>query len=575
MRNFTILKAALLSAFFFFLFSVGTLTNLFGQITLPFQSDFSGVGGSSQSSTASMPQINDQEHMPNGFLYAGSERIYEAGQKLKFGIASAVGVLPTDVINAGTASSIEVKFNAIGWPATGANPATQCTIVLTYGDQTDEVSAPVATGWPIENADLIEFSCQFTAISTPTSLIFKTLPDAGTANGSRIFLDNVRIIDASNPTQVSKPTFSPGTGTYTTSQNVTINCNTAGATIHYTTDGSTPTTASNVFSTPILVETTTTIKAMAVKTGLEPSEVATATYTFPQGISTLAELRTLAPPYNNGANNGTTLYTYTGQAVVTQKKISTATNQAVTMYIQDETAAIMVYDATKKLQADVEIGDKITNIQGTLTNYYGMVEIIPTGECNHVSYMINQVKTTDITAKDLDDKHDNPLQAKVITLKDVLYVQTGVFEKDTYYDLKENDIVYEGVVCVESLFDTDYIGKQIPTALVRIDGVCNFKRENNRIVPLDNSNHIILSITNPNKAAIQLSPNPANSFVNIVTGSPMKLEVYGLLGNLIAVENLYEGTNTISVSEYPAGMYLMKLVDVKTGQAYVQKLVVQ
>jgi hypothetical protein len=163
----------------------------------------------------------------------------------------------------------------------------------------------------------------------------------------------------------------------------------------------------------------------------------------------------------------------------------------------------------------------------------------------------------------------------VITLKDVLYVQTGVFEKDTYYDLKENDIVYEGVVCVESLFDTDYIGKQIPTALVRIDGVCNFKRENNRIVPLDNDSHIIVSISNPNKAAIQLSPNPANSFVNIVTGSQMKLEVYGLLGNLIAVENLYEGTNTISVSEYPAGMYLMKLVDVKTGQAYVQKLVVQ
>jgi len=59
---------------------------------------------------------------------------------------------------------------------------------------------------------------------------------------------------------------------------VSISDATPGATIYYTTDGSTPTTASSVYSGPILVLTTTTIKAMAVAPGWSPSVVETATY---------------------------------------------------------------------------------------------------------------------------------------------------------------------------------------------------------------------------------------------------------------------------------------------------------
>ena len=78
------------------------------------------------------------------------------------------------------------------------------------------------------------------------------------------------------------PTFSPAPGAYSSAQSVTISDTTAGASIYYTTDGSTPTTSSTLFSAsnPIAVSSTTTIEAIAVASGYTQSAVATGTYTI-------------------------------------------------------------------------------------------------------------------------------------------------------------------------------------------------------------------------------------------------------------------------------------------------------
>ena len=79
---------------------------------------------------------------------------------------------------------------------------------------------------------------------------------------------------------VATPTFSPAEGAYTSAQNVEISTTTTGATIYYTTDGNDPTTSSSVYSSAISVSTNTTIKAMAVKDGMDNSSIASATYTI-------------------------------------------------------------------------------------------------------------------------------------------------------------------------------------------------------------------------------------------------------------------------------------------------------
>lgn len=79
------------------------------------------------------------------------------------------------------------------------------------------------------------------------------------------------------------PTFAPVAGTYTGTQTVSINCPTPKATIYYTLDGSTPTTASTVFTQPITVSATETIKAIATAPSFQPGAVGTATYTISTG----------------------------------------------------------------------------------------------------------------------------------------------------------------------------------------------------------------------------------------------------------------------------------------------------
>lgn len=79
---------------------------------------------------------------------------------------------------------------------------------------------------------------------------------------------------------VATPTFSPGGGNYSTAQTVTISTATSGATIRYTTDGSTPTASSPLYSGAISVPSSRTIRAIALKSGLSNSAVASATYTI-------------------------------------------------------------------------------------------------------------------------------------------------------------------------------------------------------------------------------------------------------------------------------------------------------
>jgi hypothetical protein len=92
-----------------------------------------------------------------------------------------------------------------------------------------------------------------------------------------------------NP-QVATPTFNPPAGTYSSAQTVVISTTTSGASIAYTTDGSTPTESGGTVTHGTLlanggsvsVASSETLKAIGFKSGDTDSTVGTAAYTISQ-----------------------------------------------------------------------------------------------------------------------------------------------------------------------------------------------------------------------------------------------------------------------------------------------------
>jgi Domain of unknown function (DUF1929)/Legume lectin domain/Chitobiase/beta-hexosaminidase C-terminal domain/PKD domain len=109
---------------------------------------------------------------------------------------------------------------------------------------------------------------------------------------------------------VATPTFLPVGGSYSSTQNVAISTTTSSSTIYYTTNGNPPTTGSAVYSTPISVATSETLKALAVKSGSTNSAVGSASYTIgatPQINYSSGFTTTNLALNGNAALNGTRL----------------------------------------------------------------------------------------------------------------------------------------------------------------------------------------------------------------------------------------------------------------------------
>ena len=176
-----------------------------------------------------------------------------------------------------------------------------------------------------------------------------TFTIGGTSGNRRISAITVNYVEGQP--SVATPTFSVEAGTYFETQNVAITTETADATIYYTTDGSTPTTASSVYSTPIAVSTDMTIKAIAVKTGMDNSAVASATYAMGPIFTSLEDLAAA-----DLAHNTMVKVSFSNVAI----KTIDASKKFVTFDIQKDGKDIEIYYSTTTLPTSWAVGGTLS-----------------------------------------------------------------------------------------------------------------------------------------------------------------------------------------------------------------------
>ncbi|MGA3347262.1 MAG: chitobiase/beta-hexosaminidase C-terminal domain-containing protein, partial [Terracidiphilus sp.] len=230
------------------------------------------------------------------------------------------------LINTDLSNSHTVSF-------AGTNPPQGAVTERQYAPSSPDDMNEAPTG-SASNLAPATVSLSTSSLSTPGSI---TLPPY-----------SVTALDytASGTATAALPTFTPAAGTYAASQTVTIGDATSGATIYYTTNGTTPTTSSTKYSGTITVGASAALQAIAVKTGFTNSPVATAIYTIgtvlPAPTFSLAagNYITVQSVTISDATAGTTIYYTTNGTTPTSS--STKYSGAITVSASETLEAIAI-----------------------------------------------------------------------------------------------------------------------------------------------------------------------------------------------------------------------------------------
>ena len=184
------------------------------------------------------------------------------------------------------------NLSTVEWKCTQWSSKTQ-TITLHY-------STNGGNTWTKTNITSTNFTISSDNLPEGTDAVKITF--SSTSNQIGITSCTITKVEAAAETAAAEPIFSLPEGTYETEQTLTLTCPTADAVIYYSTDGAT----FNVYSTPITLNQTTTVKAYATKAGLDNSQTLEYTYIFTAPADVILDFTTNTWGLPSGSSNKVT-----------------------------------------------------------------------------------------------------------------------------------------------------------------------------------------------------------------------------------------------------------------------------
>ncbi len=256
--------------------------------------------------------------------------------------------------------------------------------------------------------------------------------------------DDIEIV----PDVVATPTFDPLGGTYLSTVLVTINSDTEGAEIRYTTNGNNPDINSTLYEEPFEVSETATVKAIAFADEMTPSAIGSVQYTLPIAVNSVSALR-----------SGTigSLYKLTSEAILIYQQ--SLRNQK---FIQDTGAGILIDDNDGIIETVYAINDGITDLIGTLTTYDNMIQIVPAADPGAASSVGNVVTPVLVTLANLEADYLQ-YQSRLVKVEDLDFTDAdgmSQFAGDTSYNITDG---VDTAIFRTAFAAADYLGTLIPT----------------------------------------------------------------------------------------------------------------
>lgn len=317
------------------------------------------VSGSVWGQVGTLPikQSGGKSELPKGFSYEGLGSDYSAEPKLKFDDTGDYLVLHFD--NTPQNLSYTIKWNGSG--TFGVFIVEESADGTNYNELVNYTNS--------NNPGANKSKDEKLTLSSDTRYVRWIYNSKKTGN---VGIGNIIVTEALQDDKVNIPILTPEDGTtFVDKLTVTVSCSTEGATIYYTKDGAEPTTGSDKFPTEgVTLTETTTLKAIAVKDGLDNSEVVTATYTKLEPYASLKALK----------ESG--IATEEGKPCVVELKDAVVTYaDSRKAYIQDETAGLYVFGSNK-----LKAGTKLNGVVAAqLALWNGLYELkVDGGEFDNV-----------------------------------------------------------------------------------------------------------------------------------------------------------------------------------------------
>ncbi len=372
------------------------------------------------------------------------------------GYTPATATVAVAVANVAPAGVGKVKIN-------GAEVQTDVSLIEMNGVILVPVRC-VADALEVQ-ADWNAAAQQITFTSSDKVLVLTADSISGTLNGNQFSLPAPMIIyndRAMVPLQsvveafggtievingtAAAPTVFPGSGAVAAGTQLVLKTATSGATIHYTLDGSTPAASSPAYNGPITINAAVTLKAIAIKDGMDDSVVLTASYTIAEPINSTTvavstsnkDLAITQDTLNLGAP-----VTVNVPNTVTDARVSVAAlmnmNSDGTITTGDLPALNITVDtavsATDPVQVDIPAGAKVD----APAEWNGAINVPRVQENTTVSVTPDAGKTASVSTVIEIGFGDVPLTfSKAVRIlipgqagKDAGYSRAGVFTKIT------------------------------------------------------------------------------------------------------------------------------------------------
>lgn len=262
------------------------------------------------------------------------------------------------------------------------------------------------------------------------------------------------------------------------------------------------------------------------------------------GKATPTEVATIAAMKEAFETNPDQEFSLTGKPVVT----FVSPDYTHAKYIQDATGNLLIFDREGIITGEYAVGDEIGNLKGTLSIYNGMMQFAPLADAvkgeSGKTVTPQEKIPADITADDA---------AALVLIKNVEIDATGNWTKGQSYNLKN----IASPVIRTQYDDMPYIGQPIPAEAQDITGVVLVFNTTIQLVPQSFVTSIPGSIETSDINTLKVYASNGTVYVNAPAGS--NIEVYNILGQIVAQTTAIDGLTTISIQKAQKGIYLVKV----------------